>query len=141
MRHKNRGEIVLFGRISELCFEKNSELPDNDDRKTFKGRDVFLGDQVRDQDGNVALFNDLSSSPVTMAASKFADYHGSLPGNKLEQADVTSAYLQAKLKGQRTMVEIPKHRWPKEWIGKYRRPVCPLVMALYGHPEAGGCWE
>ena len=39
------------------------------------------------------------------------------------------------------MVELPKNRWPKEWIGKYRRPVCPLVMALYGHPEAGGYWE
>ena len=135
---RETGEVVYFGRISELCYEKNSELPDNDDRKKYKGRDCFLGDQVKDQDGNVALFQDLSSSPATMAASKFADFHGSLPGNKQETADVTSAYLQAFLKGHRTMVELPKNRWPKEWIGKYRRPVCPLVMALYGHPEAGG---
>ena len=22
-----------------------------------------------------------------------------------------------------------------------RDPVCPLVLALYGHPDAGTCWE
>ena len=49
--------------MHELCYEKNSELPDNDPRRKFKGLDVFLGDQVKDQDGNVALFQDLSSAP------------------------------------------------------------------------------
>ena len=135
-----------FGRVHELCYEKNSELPDDDPRKKYKGRDVFLGDQVKDQDGNVALFNDLSSAPATMAASKYADWHGLLPGHKQEIADVTSAYLQAFLMGRRTWVEIPRHRWPPEWfdangVPLYWRPVCPLVMALYGHPEAGGYWE
>ena len=25
--------------------------------------------------------------------------------------------------------------------GKYDNPVVPLVLALYGHPDAGGLWE
>ena len=69
---KETRENVHFGRISELCYEKNSELPDNDERKTYKGRDCFLGDQVKDQEGNVALFQDLSSSPATNFAPKGA---------------------------------------------------------------------
>ena len=78
-----------------------------------------------------------------MAASKFADFYGALPGHKSEIADVTSAYLQAFLKGKKTWVELPRHRWPKEWHKKFgdRRVVCPLECALYGHPEAGGFWE
>ena len=150
-RYRLNGKTAHFGRVHELCYEKNSELPDKDPRKKYKGRDVFLGDQVRDQDGNVALFNDLSSAPATMAASKFSDYHGLQPGNSQQIADVTSAYLQAFLHAQGvkttdTWVEIPKHRWPEQWrrpdgSWKFRRPCCPLLMALYGHPEAGGYWE
>ena len=128
--------------MHELCYEKNSELDEDNPRCKFKGRDVFLGDQVKDQDGNVALFRDLSSVPATMAASKFADFHGCLPGHDIQTADVTSAYLQAFLKSPSpTWVELPKHRWPSHWHGKYYRPVVPLLMALYGHPEAGGYWE
>jgi hypothetical protein len=47
-------ETVHFGRVHELCYLKNSELPEADPRRKYKGRAVFLGDQVKDQDGNVA---------------------------------------------------------------------------------------
>ena len=30
--------------------------------------------------------------------------------------------------------------WLKSWSGMLR-PVCPLKLALYGHPDAGGHWE
>ena len=30
---------------------------------------------------------------------------------------------------------------PDEWKGKYKQPVVPLILALYGHPSAGDCWE
>ena len=62
-------------------------------------------------------------------------------------ADVTSAYLQAELKGTTTWVHIPEHRWAEHWfkieggevVGKvYHIPVCPLGMALHGHPDSGG---
>jgi hypothetical protein len=139
-----RGETYHFGRAHELCYEKNSELPESNPRRKMKGRVVFLGDQVRDQDGNAAMFQELASTPATMAASKFADYYGLRPGNVLQTADVTSAYLQALPKDTPTWVELPYHRWPQDWKDKFRpedRPCCPLVMALYGHPRVGGHWE
>ena len=40
-----------------------------------------------------------------------------------------------------TWVAIPRELWPPEWhrLG-YKRPMCILRKALYGHPEAGGHW-
>ena len=154
-----------FGRVHELCYLKNSELPEADPRRKYKGRAVFLGDRVKDQDGNVALFQELGSAPATMSASKIADYHGLLPGDVLMTADVTSAYLQAEITGTETWVELPIGRWPDSWFhrpeqgksgaertatrpdnegdraAKFRRPVVPLEMAVYGNPDAGGIWE
>jgi hypothetical protein len=36
---------------------------------------------------------------------------------------------------------LPRHRWPKEWEGKYERPVVRQLYNLYGHPRAGHYWE
>ena len=53
-----------------------------------------------------------------------------------------SAYTQAFLRGCATWVAIPRERWPEEWKDlPYCDPVVPLVLALYGHPDAGGFWE
>ena len=38
-----------FGMIAELCFEKGSELLKGDPERKFKGRHVFLGDNVKDE--------------------------------------------------------------------------------------------
>ena len=46
--------------------EKNAELPEGHRGRKFKGRVVFDGSDVVDQDKNVALFQELSSSPATM---------------------------------------------------------------------------
>ena len=60
---------------------------------------------------------------------------------------MSSAYLQASLKAEGvktvdTWVEIPRERWPEEWIKKgYKRPVVQLRLALYGHPLSGVFWE
>ena len=77
-----------------------------------------------------------------MEASRAADAYGMLEGNNVEVADADSAYTQSYLEGPiETWVSIPKEQWPEEWIGKYTDPVCPLVLSLYGHPDAGGYWE
>ena len=52
--------------------EKNSELDENDPNRKFKGRAVFDGSDVRDENKEVALFQELSSCPATMQASKAA---------------------------------------------------------------------
>ncbi len=36
---------------------------------------------------------------------------------------------------------LPRERWPKHCIDKYESPVVPLILALSGHPDAGGCWK
>ena len=139
-RAQQNGEEVHVGSLHELCMEKGSELPpDHEDRK-FKGRVVFLGDRVRDAYGHAAVFDELSSSPAAMEAGKFCDSYGLLPGHCTKQADAKQAYIQTNLKGKQTWVRIPAHRQPPGWE-KFRDPVCPLILALYGHPDSGGYWE
>ena len=129
------------GRIFEICVEKNSELaPDNPARK-FKGRVVFQGNQVKDENWDVALFQELGSAPATLEAGKACDAYGLIAGHDVQQADAEQAYIQTRLGGDvPTWVRIPPERRPKSWQ-HFRDPVCPLVLALYGHPDAGGYWE
>jgi len=114
-----------------MVFSKNAELPIGHPDRKFKGRDVFLGDNVKDQDFNYAIFEDLGSAPPTMEASRALDAVSLFPGYKQEQSDATSAYSQAFLKGADTWVVIPKERWPKSWVGRYHNPVVRLVFALW----------
>ncbi len=54
------------------------------------------------------------------------------------------AYVQAKLGGTETWVEIPEEGWPEDWITNgppCERPCCRLIQALYGHPDSGTFWE
>ena len=97
-----KGETVHFGSVAALCFEKGSELPEGDPQRRFKGRDVFLGDQVRDQDNNWAVFEELGSSPPSMKASRVLDCLACLPGYCNAGSGAVSAYTQAFLKGYNT---------------------------------------
>ena len=65
-----------------------------------------------------------------------------LPGNASETSDAPKAYCQSLLGSKApTWVCIPRELWKPEWRGKYRRPCCRLLKALYGHPESGAHWE
>ena len=137
---KREGAKVHVGRIFDICVEKNHELGEDDPNRKFKGRVVFEGCHVRDESNAWALFSEITSCPATMAAGKVADAYGLLPGNSLEVSDGESAYTQALLGGTKTWIRLPRDQWPKEWESM-QDPVCPLVLALYGHPDAGGFWE
>lgn len=137
---KAKGQVVHVGRVFGILVEKGSELPKGHPERKFKGRVVFQGNNVRDQAGDYALFEELSSAPATMEAGKAVDAYGAVEGNVCQQADGTSAYTQALLGGVPTWVRLPRDRWPKGWE-KFRDPVCTLRLALYGHPDAGGYWE
>ena len=57
-------------------------------------------------------------------------------------ADSIQAYIQARLSGTPCWVELPDEAWhPSANRHKFRRPVCRLVKALDGHPDAGTLWE
>ena len=88
----------------------------------------------------MATFQDMGSAPASMASGKFSDSLGLLPEWKLTQADAVRAYTQALLKGTETWVRLPRDQWPKHWHSM-KDPVCRLRLALYGHPDAGTCWE
>ena len=96
---------------------------------------------MKDEGNNWAIFSEITSCPATMEAGKAADAFGLLPGHEIQVADGESAYTQAKLGGPATWVRLPKERWLPEWHGKYHDPVVRRVLALYGHPDAGGFWE
>jgi hypothetical protein len=83
------GKEVHMGMLYEICVEKGSELAP--DQRKYKGRVVFLGNQVKNQNWEAAMFQDLGSSPATMEAGKACDTFGSLPGNDIQQADAEQA--------------------------------------------------
>ena len=129
---RRAGTNAHVGRIFEICVEKGSELAPNDPARKFKGRVVFQGNQVLDERWDVALFQELGSSPATMEAGKACDAFGLLPGHMVQQADAEQAYIQSKLGGPTTTwIRMPPERRPASWA-KYRDPVCPLVKALCG---------
>ncbi|CAE8734045.1 unnamed protein product, partial [Polarella glacialis] len=134
------GKKVHVGRLHAIAAEKGSELPLGHPERKMKGRIVFLGNNVRDEDGQVALLGDLSSAPVTMEASRMCDAFGLLSGHAIEQADAEQAYIQSSLGGTETYIRLPKELQPDRWK-HMRNPVCKLVMSLYGHPDAGGFWQ
>ena len=133
---------VHHGSLATIVVEKGAELPLGHAGRKFKGRTVFLGDQVRNQDGQSAIFEELSSAPAAMEAGRLCDLWGCAPNNKQTTADGVQAYVQAWLQGPATWVEIPVIHWPQSWRERgLQRPVVLLKKALYGHPNAGAYWE
>ena len=68
-RAKSTNSIVHFGRIFELCHEKHSELPV--DRRKYKGRVVFQGNNARDQDNKWAIFQEMQTTSVPLPVAKW----------------------------------------------------------------------
>ena len=86
---------VHFGSLMELCHIKNSQM----DKQywSYKGRIVFRGDIVKNEDGAFAVFTEQGASASNMAAAKFLDAIARLPGNDGEDSDAIGAYTQVKL--------------------------------------------
>ena len=144
-RNQRAGTKAHVLRLAALCVEKGSELPENHDERKYKGRVVCLGNNVLDEMKLAAVFNEMSSSPSSMDAAKLSDWWAcqsdpQFGEHTCMQADATQAYTQSELGGTPTWVRLPKEEWPPAWRGMID-PVCPLRLALYGHPDAGGYWE
>ena len=97
---------------------KNAELPK--EYQSYKGRIVFRGDDIKDEEGFKAVFTEQSTSSAHMAATKFLDAIARFPGNDGEDSGARKAYTQiplaeaARLLGMgvipETWVSIPKNR-------------------------------
>ena len=89
---RKTGTKVHIGRVFDICVEKGSELPLGDPARKYKGRVVFQGNQAKDENWEVAMFQDHSSCPATMEAGKACDLFGSLDGHDIQQSDAEQAY-------------------------------------------------
>jgi len=140
-RAKQNKEHIHLGDLMSICSIKFYELAA--DKHKYKGRIFFRGDNVKDQDGAVAVFQELSASPTSVQDANSNIAYGLLPGNKSTVADAVRAYIQSLLKAKhKTWVRVPKELWPPSWHKRgYKKPYCLLERALYGHPESGGRWE
>ena len=140
---RRTGEEVVIGGVHPVMYEKHSEDAEN---ATLRARVVFTAPRARTSSGldPHSLYNEISSAPVTFQAARVCRAVGALRGFVGSTRDADSAYLQAALdrKGSpRTYVALPKSFWPEAWEGVFDKPMVPLVLALFGHPEAGNIWE
>ena len=111
-RAANEGEYeVHFGYLFGIMVEKGSEFPDGDPRKYYKYRVVFQGNQVKDQNWDVALFNELASTTPTLEASRAADLYSCMEGNSVQVRDVEQAYLQPDMEGPPVYISLPEELW------------------------------
>ena len=74
-----------FDDIFGICRVKGSEFKKNDPAQKWKGRLVFRGTDVKDEYNDTAIFNELSSSPATLEASKAVDAYGLIDGHTSSQ--------------------------------------------------------
>ena len=104
-----------LGRVFPIAHEKNHELAP--EHRKYKGRVVFQGNNVKDENSNQALFHEMGSSASLLAASKLLDLIDTMPGNVVEQSDAPQAYTQSLLGGEPTWIFLPRPQWPEEWKG------------------------
>ena len=52
---------------------------------------MFQGNNVWEEEGNSAIFQELGSRPATMEAAHPADAYGIMPGHRAEHADAKQA--------------------------------------------------
>jgi hypothetical protein len=138
-RAKRANTKIRMGMVFQMCVE-DSEIEKPEHLRKWKDRVVFRGNDVVGETWDVAMFQELGSAPATMVAAEMCDLYGLIRNHVIENADAAPAYTQSLLGGTETWVSLPREEWPESCEGM-RRPVCPLVEALYGHPDAGGCWE
>ena len=139
---RKEGITIHIARGCVLLYEKGSELPKGHDDRKMRARTVLLGDNVVDAWFQQAEMEGLGSAPPAMEDNRALDVKSLQPGYEQSDADAESAYLQEWLKSKHpTWFHPPREFWPKEWVGKYRKPVTPLTLALYGHTDSGGYWK
>ena len=90
-RAKREGKQSIL-EISWHCVMKHSEQEKS--KRRYKGRIVFRGDEVRDEDGFYAVFSEQGTSASLMAVAKFLDAIARMPGNAGEDDDAIGAYTQ-----------------------------------------------
>ena len=140
--YKKRGQKVHICDVFSICVEKGTELRAGHPDRKMKGRVCLRGNGVKDEYHQWALFEELGSQPASMSSGKAVDIYGAQADYDTEVADAEMAYTQTPLRGTETHVRLPLDEWPLAWKkAGFIDPVCPLILNLYGHPDAGTFWQ
>ena len=103
-------KVVLFGSLTDMCLERHGELPP--EQRSYQGRVVFRGDNVKDEEGYFAAFSEQGTSASHLAATKFSHAIARLPGNHGEESDTVGVYNQVSLDEtgdkRETWIDLPK---------------------------------
>ena len=75
-----------------------------------------------------------------MEAPSAADFYGLIPGHAVEVADAVQACIQADFSGTPCWICLPPGARPASW-SRFKKPVVPLLRALYGYPDSRTMWE
>ena len=135
LQAKISGNKVKIANLLTLCGVKHAEQDIS--LQKYKGRIVYRGDDIRDQDGCQVVFDPLetSTNPTALVALNIT----------------TARHLQMpfKLSSGRhclreTWVVLGEELWLPEWFEIYpkgTRLCVRLLKSLYGHPLAGKLWQ
>ena len=135
-----KGETIHVAHTMTITGVKNSKLPAS--QHIHKGRVVYGGDAVKDQDGLPAMFRELHSLPTNIQAVNLTLFLGLVEGFVIQTADACAAFLQAPLSSTTpTWVTLARELWLPSWEGRFRRSTVCLSKASYGHPEAPAEWH
>ena len=99
---------MQFSAVHGITGEKGSELPAGDPRRKCKGRGVLLGNRVFNQDWESATVTELGNAPTLLEGARFTDAYGCLPGNAIQQAEAIQAHIQAKMRGPKCWITLPR---------------------------------
>ena len=77
--NRSKNEFAHVGNGFGICMENGSELEKDNKGRYYKGRYVYQGNHVKDQNSNAVLFNEIGSSPAGTESSKAMDAFGLLP--------------------------------------------------------------
>lgn len=140
--HKqSTGVEVKIASLLTLCGIKYWEC-DSSQRK-FKGRIVYRGDLVRNEDDQIMLFENIATSPTGLTALNVTLFFGMMQGHSISCGDAVQAFLQAPL-DEETWVILPPELWLPQWRAKFQTgaKLCVrLLKSLHEHPLAGKLWQ
>jgi hypothetical protein len=105
-RAKRTNTKIHMGMVFQICVEKDSQTEKPEHLRKWKGRVVFRGDDVVDENWDVAMSQELGSAPAAMVAAKMCDLYGLIRDHVIANADSTQAYTQSFLGGAKTWVSL-----------------------------------
>ena len=101
------GQTVQFANLMDLCHLKSAELAKR--LQKCKGRVVLQRDNVKDEEGDRAVFTVQGASVSQMAAAEFLDTISELPGMAGETSDAIAAYTEVQMTDAIIIIIIAQH--------------------------------